>query len=407
MPAMAWQGNVVGRLKKAWRYRLALHHRQRMAQVIHVGITGTSGKTTTVALAAAILREAGPCEQTRGFNALHDVIRTIRRTGRGHRYCVTELAAARPGTLDPHLRLVRPDIAVLTMIGNEHYTAFRGVGAIAAEKAKVVLAPPADGIAVLNIDDPLVRDIGGQTSRRVIWFGSDPAATLRLVAARSNWPEPLTLVIDHGGERHEIRTALHGQHLAVPVLAALGIAVAAGLPLAAAIPVIGRFEPAEGRMQPVTMPDGITWIRDDRKAPAWSFRMPFEFLRDASASRKVAIVGTVSDTHGDSGRNYRNFGRIARGAADLAVFVGPNAHRALRARTSTDDDSIQTFPTAAAAAIWLRTALRAGDLVLLKASHNADHLMRLLLDREAPITCWRERCDKASSCAGCPELRRQ
>lgn len=393
------------KLKKWWHFRLALRHRRKMAHIVHIGITGTSAKSTTTALAAAILREAGPCEQTQNSNALHDLIRVIHRTGRGHRYCVLELATMAPGTLDRHVRLVRPDVAVLTMVGSEHYSNFRNLDAVAAEKAKVVLAPPAAGIAVLNIDDPMVRAIGEQTSRRVIWFGSDPAATLRLVEARSIWPEPLTLVVAHGGQQHLVRTDLHGRHLVVPVMAALGVALACGVPLATAIAAIGQCQPTEGRMQPVTTADGVTWMRDDWKAPAWSFGLPFDWLREATATRKVAIVGTVSDTRGDSARNYRDFARVARSAATLVVFVGPNSHRALRARAAPDDDSIQAFPTAAAAATWLRPRLRAGDLVLLKASHKADHLVRLMLDREAPVNCWRERCDKALFCTHCPELR--
>ncbi len=376
-----------------------------MAHIVHVGITGTSGKTTTTGLVAAILREIGPCEQTHDLNALNDVIRAIRRTGRAHRYCAIELAATGPGTLASHLRLVQPRIAVLTMIGLEHLTAFRSIEAVAAEKASVVLALPADGIAVLNIDDPLVRAIGTQTSRRIIWFGRDPAATLRLVEVRSNWPEPLTLVVVHDGKQHLVRTTLHGRHLAVPVLAALGVALAAGVPLTTAMAVVGRAGPAEGRMQPVSGRDGITWIRDDWKAPAWSFDRPFEFLREATAPRKIAIIGTVSDTRGDNARNYRNFGRIARSVADLVVFVGPNSHRALRDHTTPADDRIQAFPTAEAAATWLRTALRAGDLVLLKGSHKADHLVRLMLDRDAPVSCWRERCARTIFCTTCPDLR--
>jgi UDP-N-acetylmuramyl pentapeptide synthase len=193
--------------------------------------------------------------------------------------------------------------------------------------------------------------------------------------------------------------------MAVPVLAALGAALAAGVPLATALPVIAGFEPIRARMQVVQAADGVTWIRDDWKAPAWSFATPFGLLASARAPRRVAVIGTVSDTRGDNSRNYRRFGQSARAAADLVVFVGPMAHSALRARATPDDASIQAFPTARAAADWLRGELRAGDLVLLKGSHKADHLVRILLDREAPVSCWRERCPITNCCSICPDLR--
>ncbi|MCC7258468.1 MAG: hypothetical protein IT486_08845 [Gammaproteobacteria bacterium] len=396
---------LLTRIRKTWAYGAARRRRQGLGSTVFVGVTGTSGKSTATGLAAAILRTAGPCAQTRGYNALGDLVRLLRSMGPAQRYCVAELAAFGPGTLDRHVALIAPDIAVVTVIGREHYKAYRHLDAVAAEKAKVVLAPPQDGVAVLNIDDPLVRAIGERTSRRVLWFGCDAAATLRLVQARSAWPESLTLVVAWGGAEYVVGTRLHGRHLAVPVLAALGAGLAAGVPIAAALAAIAAFEPAAGRMQPLAAPDGITWMRDDMKSPAWSLALPFEWLREARAPRRVAIIGTVSDTHGDSGRNYRDFGRMARTAADLVVFVGPLAHRGLRARETPDDPTVQAFPTAQAAAAWLRTELRAGDLVLMKASHKADHLVRVILDREQPISCWRERCEQVRFCDQCPELR--
>lgn len=402
---MASPLKLLKRLRKALRFRMAMRHRQRARHALFVGITGTSGKTTTTSLAAAVLRTTGPCEQTHGYNALGDVMRAVRATGPRHRACVAELGAAGTGTLDDKVRVVRPDIAVLTVIGREHYTAYRSDEAIAAEKAKVVLAPPDDGVAVLNMDDPLVRAIGERARRRVLWFGRSEGAALRLLEARSAWPEPLTLLVEHEGRRLEVRTQLHGRHLAVPVLAALGVGLAAGVAPEAALAALAGVPPTEGRMQPESTADGVTFIRDDMKAPAWSFAAPFELLREARAARKVAIVGTVSDTRGDSGRNYRDFARTARAAADLVVFVGPLSHRALRARASPDDATIRAFPTAREAAAWLRGELRAGDLVLLKASNKADHLSRLILDRDEPVTCWRERCEKVTYCSRCPEVR--
>lgn len=404
---MASPSRLLKKLRKRIALALAQRHRRRASGTTFIGITGTSGKTTTVALTAAILREVGPCQQTESANAIGDVIRVVRATGSQHRFCVAEIAASGPGSLDDRVALFRPDIAVLTVVGREHLSAYPDVGSIATEKAKLVLGlgPPDDGIAVLNLDDPPVRAIAARTPRRVLGFGRDPAAALRLVAVESAFPAPLRLVIEYAGQQHVVATRMHGEHMAVPVLAALGAALAAGVPLTTALPAIARFEPIRGRMQVVRTPDDITWIRDDWKAPAWSFATPFALLAGASAPRRVAIIGTVSDTTGDSGRNYRRFGQTARAAADLVVFVGPLAHRGLRARAHDDDSSIQAFPTVRAAADWLRGELRSGDVVLLKGSHKADHLARILFDRQAPVTCWRERCPIIHCCSVCPDLR--
>jgi len=299
---------------------------------------------------------------------------------------------------------LKPHIAVITVIGRDHYSAFKSTEAIAAEKEKVVLALPPGGTAVLNRDDPLIRAIGERCTRRIVWFGEGKGADLRLLDARSRWPEPLVLQIAAGDRIYEVRTQLHGVHMATPVLAALGVAMAADVPLEEAVRAIGTVRPPEGRMQVVAGKGEVVFIRDDLKAPAWSLDASLRFLKDANAGRKVAVVGTVSDVSGDRTRNYKRFCRNVRECADLAVFVGPNAHRAVRARENEGDTSVQGFSDLRQAAVYLRRELRKGDLVLLKGSHKADHLGRLFLDRIRPIQCWRDRCDKVIFCGACPKL---
>jgi len=392
------------RLRLRLNYLRARFHRTRLDQTTFIGITGSAGKTTATDLAAAILYDTGPCQQTREYNALDSVIRLLLSTGRADRYCIAELAATGPGTLDLSVRVFNPDVAVITLIGRDHYSAFKNMEAIAAEKEKVVSALPPGGTAVLNIDDPLVRRIGERCSRKLIRFGENAGADLRLIDARSCWPEPLTLRVAVGSEIYEVRTQLHGVHMATPVLAALGVALAEDIPLDKAITALKHVQPPDGRMQAVTGDDGVVFVRDDWKAPAWSLDAPLRFLKDARADRRVAVVGTLSHQSGKDAEKYKKFCLKVREIADLVVFVGPHAHHALRARKTKEDDTIQGFPNIRHAATFLDTVLRKGDLVLLKGSHKADHLVRLILNRSHSIQCWRDHCDKVLFCDACPML---
>jgi UDP-N-acetylmuramyl pentapeptide synthase len=332
------------------------------------------------------------------------IISVIWRTHKTHRYCVVELAAYGPDTLDMSIRLLKPHIAVITLIGRDHYSAFKSMEAIAAEKEKVVLALPLHGTAVLNIDDPLLRSMGDRCNRRIIWFGEGMGATLRLREARSRWPEPLTLLFEYQDKTYEVRTQLHGTHMALPVLASLGVALAADLPLEKAILAIAQMQPSEGRMQVFTGDDGVVFIRDDCKAPHWSLNAPLKFLREARADRKVVVVGLISDVSKDNTKKYKIFCRQIREFADIVVFIGPHAHRALRARQNESDKAIQGFSSISHAATYLQTELRRGDLVLLKGSYKADHLVRLILNRVRPIQCWKDQCDVEVFCDKCPKL---
>lgn len=386
-------------------YPRAWIHRRLCNDITVVGITGSAGKTTTKDLCAAMLSQLDSCVSTdRSENDRFPVAETVLSIEKRHRFAVFELSGSKPGYLDFSLQITRPTIGVLTLIGRDHYSAFRSREAIAEEKSKLVMRLPENGVAVLNIDDPLIRGIGERCSRRKIWVGRSEGATLRMIEARSVWPEPLTLVIEYQGADYEVPTRLHGTQLALSVLSALGVAVALDIPLQQAIDAVGRAEATEGRMQIVTAEDGVVFVRDDWKAPHWSIEAPFEFMRFASVERKIVVIGTVSDSDKSPSRRYPGIARNVRQFADLAVFVGRDASKALKARTGPTDESIQAFSNLAQAAAYLQHVLQAGDLVLLKGTNKQDHLVRLILNRREPIGCWESKCGLSAFCDRCERL---
>jgi aminoacyl-tRNA hydrolase len=159
-------------------------------------------------------------------------------------------------------------------------------------------------------------------------------------------------------------------------------------------------------MSPVVHPDGVTFIRDDWKASLPSITPALDFLRSARAPRKIAVFGTISDYPGNARRVYTRVGRAAREAADLVVFVGPFASRALQARRHPSDDAVVAFATVRDASRYLDRVLRPGDLVLLKGSNPADHLFRIALARTRTVGCWRQRCGRLLFCDRCELLDR-
>ena len=397
----------------SWRYRLlskfllARLHKLKLTETQFIGITGSAGKTTTKELCREILASFYPVMSTsRSLNTPIIIAETMLATEKRHKFCIMELGAFKPGALDLPMKLFRPRIGVLTNIEKDHYRAFkgRGVDGIAQEKAKLIAALPKSGVAVLNIDDPRVKEIGDRCKGRIIWVGKHEGATIRLLDAASRYPQPLTLTIEYECVVYEVVTGLHGTHLAASVLCALGVALAAGLTLEQAIPRLAQALPSEGRMQPVVLEEGITFIRDDFKAPLWSLHLPLDFMREATASRKIIVAGNLTHFSGKDTQVYKRIAGEMRQLADIVVFVGQNAHRALRARKNEQDQALQGFLTMREAADYLRKALRPGDLVLLKGSNKVDHLERLILDRQLAIRCWRERCGLDRFCETCPRL---
>lgn len=361
-------------------------------------MTGSAGKTTTKELIVAILGP-GTTSTPANSNRISQVGRAILQTRTGDAVCVAEVAAWRPGSVNQIAQLLQPRIGVVTCIGRDHFTEFRTLEAVTAEKRALIEALPDDGIAVLNADDAYAMTMTEGFRGRVISFGESPQATLRVSEVRSSWPDHLEFMLQVGGSSRPVRTRLHGKQSATSVLAALGVAHALGHPLDDALESVAHFEPVPARMSAVVQ-GGVTFIRDDCKAPAWSLDPVLEFIADARATRKVLIVGSLSDYAGSSSRVYTRFARSGLAVADEVAFVGSQANR-VRKLVAESGGALLMFATVREAAEHYRTALRDGDLVVLKGSNRADHLLRILLSRTMDVRCWREGCHREGQCSAC------
>jgi UDP-N-acetylmuramoyl-tripeptide--D-alanyl-D-alanine ligase len=381
----------------------ARRHRRRLSNTTFVGVTGSVGKTTTKDLVAAVLGTSLTGTRSPGSeNRLTTVGQTILRTRRADGFSVVELPAAYPGSVAELTTLVRPEVGVVTRIGQDHRSIFRSLDVTAAEKAALVAALPAEGTAVLNADDPYVAGMVNGFRGRVIFFGESGEPEVRAEDVSSTWPDTLSFRLGFDGRTFPVRTRLNGKHWTTSVLAALGVGLAFGVPLERALEAVAAFEPVTGRMSEVRH-GGVTFIRDDVKSPLWGFDASLEFLAEARAARKILVVGTISDYPGSSRPKYARLARRAFAVADEVVFVGRNAHYALRA---AEAGSLHAFGAARDAAEHLRESLRPGDLVLVKGSHRADHLSRLVLDRvSGGVRCWRSSCRRVKACEDCSLLR--
>ena len=372
-----------------------------------IGVTGSAGKTTTAKLIAASLRVSGRVRQTdRLVGRLNDPLfaaQLVLTTTPLHRFCLSEFGVGGPGDMPQYVEAMPPDIGVVTNVASDHYAAFRSLDATAREKRVLVEALPQDGTAVLNLDDPRVAAMRSFTRAHIVTFGFSAEADVRGEDVSGAWPDRLALTVRRGSERVQVQTRLVGEHFAHAVLGALATAVAAGVPLGDAARALRDVEPADGRYS-VHMVRGVTFIRDDWKAPLWSIPAALRFLESARARRKIVILGTISDYPGDSSQKYRAVVRQAAPVADKVFFVGRMAHCALRARGPSDMDRVAAFDTLLSLDRFLQSFLQEEDLVLLKGSAKADHLQRLVLSRAGDHQCWRPRCGRAIFCSAC-ELR--
>jgi len=366
-----------------------------------IGVTGSCGKTTACELLAAVLSRQGKTRCGIGANATDAVAETVLMVRPWHDFCVNEVSAHQLGVIGASVKVLRPEIAVVTNINGDHYGEYRSLEATAAEKVKLVESLRPDGVAVLNRDDEYVYSMRHRTKGLVLTYGLHKDADVRAENVSSEWPHRLSMDVFFKGKSSRVQTQLLGEHWKEAVLAALSAALAAGVPLERIVEAIASVEPIPSRMSEHVTPDGVTFLRDDFKAPYWTVPACIEILRNARANRKILVLGSISDTPKSHWERQKAIIRQARGVADKIVFVGNYARSALKAGTGPEDDCIMAFGTLLDFDLWLQGYLQSGDLVMLKGARRGDHFDRLVLSRTNNMVCWRQDCRKDRFCHAC------
>jgi aminoacyl-tRNA hydrolase len=314
-------------------------------------------------------------------NVALDVIRSTFHTRWEYKFCVQEFTVGGLGELisiEKQYQMFKPQLGVVTTVGDDHISAHGSREAIAADKGQLISALPNDGTAILNADDHLVLAMQSRCKGRILTYGLSPDAMLRAEDIRDDWPNRLSLTVLYEGESVRVQTQLCGAYLVPNVLAAMAVGQTMGVSLQSAAAALAGVAPVEGRMCPVLSPDGVTFLCDHAKAPVWAIPSALDFMRRATAKRKIIILGTLSDYIEDRNPMYARVASQALGVADYVFFVGRWASRCLRAKRHAEDHALQAFVTVDHINQFLKGFLEPGDLVLLKGSGHTDQLSRIV-----------------------------
>lgn len=379
--------------------------RARLGSAPVVAVTGSAGKTTTVALLAHILG-GPPRVPTNAFsNRAEDVFRVFDDCGPATSAVVVEASEYPIGTLEQISDAVRPTAAVFTIAGLDHYAAFRGVAAAASEMATLAQRLPPDGFIVWNADDPALRVALADTAVPVVTFGRDAAADYRLVESEIGPDHRLVLACRHERELVHLSTRFVGTHFHVPALAAVATAHRLGVSWPQIVAAVATFEPIFGRCSVVAVPDGPTFICDTAKAPAWSCVDSFATLDSfAAAPRRTLVLGTLADYPGDSRRCYRKTVRAALDRVDRLILLRHSASHVGASPADIAAGRVLLFATVAEIARHVHETALPGEAILLKGSCRADHLDRIAHAFTVPVRCWRDRCGRGMDCIRCDRL---
>lgn len=361
---------------------LARHVVDAVPNLNIVGITGSSGKTSTKDLLGQVLADDRPTIAPEGsFNSEVGVPLTACRVDRATRHLVVEMGASGPGHIEYLTRITPPQIGIVLNVGHAHVGAFGSIEAIADTKAALVEALPAAGVAILNHDDVLVASMADRTDAKVITVGCTEGAHYRAVDVR----------LDDTGRPHftllapqasvPVSLSVHGAHHVGNALAVLAAAVESGIDLADAVRSLERARAiSRWRMEVRQLERGITSINDAYNANPESMFAALAALSQVGEQRRtVAVLGAMRELGDDSVAAHHSVGeRAAAERIDVVVVVGseagPIAEAARQAGSATChvDDVEQAYD-------YLVELLQPQDVVLFKSSRDSG--LRYLGDR--------------------------
>jgi len=345
--------------------------------LVIAGITGSAGKTTTKDLAAELIGSLGPTIWPQNsFNNEIGHPLTVLRVGEHTRYLVAELSARGPGHIDALCRIAPPRLGVVLCVGNAHAGEFGSLTQIAAAKAELPQALPADGVALLNADDPLVAAMAAKTAARVVKFGRSADADVRATAVRlDGLSRPsFTLQMPDGSAVVELR--LHGEHNVTNALAAAALAGQLGMDAdAIAAGLSSATARSKWRMEVTERPDGVVVVNDAYNASPEAVTAALAALRVmADGRRAYAVLGRMAEL-GERSREFHEQAGSAAARSGLAglIAVGDEAAPMLTGAKAVTDfrGELIGVPDGTAALAALRERLRPGDVVLVKASRAA------------------------------------
>ena len=340
-----------------------------MLPVRTIGVTGSSGKTSTKELIAAVLRTKFRTKATEGnLNNHIGVPLTLLRLEEDDEFGVIEMGMNHPGEIAPLAHMAAPEFGVISSIGPAHIEFFTSQQAIAEEKAALIAALPPKGAAILNSDDLWSREIAHRASARVVWVGNGPGSTWQAEEISVS-PEGIDFQLEHEGARVAVHLPVMNRVMVGNALLAAAVGGECGLSLEEIAQGISAVELPGARMQVVEI-GGVSIINDAYNANPSSMKAALVALREfPKARRRIAVLGSMGELGQYAAALHLEVGAYAHAQeVDYLIAVGPHADAYLLGARGAGLTRVARAFDAAEATAALKEILQEGDAVLVKGS---------------------------------------
>jgi len=358
--------------------RLAAEYRKDFSLPI-IAVAGSNGKTTTKELIASVLRQKlKTLWSEASFNNDIGVPITLLRLDPSHQAAVLEAGTNHPGELAPLVQLIQPRYGVITNIGREHLEFFGDLAGVAQEEGSLAELLPPDGTLFINGDTEWAQPITQRTRATVVRVGTGPdndwqATNIRParggVSFRARAPRK-----EFNGE---FKISLLGRHQVINALLAMAVGGELGLGRAEVQRGLAECRPPRMRLE-LWERNGVRVLDDAYNANADSVIAALQTLQDLPCKgRRVAVLGDMAELGAHSQGAHEEIGRRAAESGIGQLFaVGKRAAEIGRGARDAGLNRVFEFNDVATAAAAVKSFVKRGDVVLLKAS-RATRLERI------------------------------
>lgn len=384
-----------------WLARIRL----KRLRLFVVGVTGSIGKTSTKDAIYTVLKKRyqifcskksyntefglplAILEQESGFSSPMKWLKTMLGAtwnafigGRHIQMLVLEMGVDKPGDMDQLLKLVHPQVGVMTNIKPVHLGEgqFKDLDDIFNEKKRLVERLPEKGVAVLNADDAHIVALKDKLSCRTLWYGFAEWADVRVHNVEHS-VEGLQFTVSYKDQVVRAQMALLGAFQVYVLLPAVTVALTQGFTLEEALAGLQEYRLPPGRMNPIPGIKESLIIDSSYNASPEAVKEAIDILTETSG-RKIAVLGSMNELGDMTEMKHREIGTYAVGRADLLVTVGENArwiHEEAKNQGFIKKAATH-FDDALKAAEFLQKMIRKHDTLLVKGSQNRVRLERLV-----------------------------
>lgn len=342
-----------------------------------VAITGSAGKTTTKEYVRMILKSKYKVSSNPGnYNNHIGVPLTLLATDHDNEYLVSELGANHTGEIQFLADIIRPDIGVVTNVGDAHIGLFGSREAIAEAKAEIFFSMESDGYAVIPREDDFYDLLRQRAKCRVVTFGSGDDCTYKLGPVRERGDRLEFTVNDE-----PVTIKSYGLYNVSNAAAAFAVGELCGVEVARIRSALANAETVKGRAC-IHRSAGMIVVDDSYNANPTSMRASLDGLARFPGRRHVAVLGDMAELGDYREAAHRDLGEyIAEAPVDIVHWLGPGGHDVEEGfRSRNRERSFQCHETLDGLLNALQGELKSGDVVLVKGSRAAalervvDHL---------------------------------